>query len=125
MNYEPTPYRPYERNPVGVFTAEMLVDGWGNTKFDHDLEEHLLSAEVSEFMKLIHHLFYGVCKDWRDLQKFAGKYGTEVQGDGYSTFLAMNFDGDVLDYIMSINNTFIQIAPYRKMKHKNIGRFER
>ena len=107
-----------------MFTAEMLADGWGNTKFDHALEEHLLSAEVAEFMKLIHHIFYGICKEWRDLQKFAAKYGTEVRLDGFNTVLAMNFDGDVLDYTMSVNNTFLQIMPYRKTKHKNIGRYE-
>lgn len=124
MNYDPVPYKKFDREPLGVFTAEMLADGWGNTKFDHALEEHLLSPEVAEFMKLIHHIFYGICKEWRDLQKFASKYGTEVRIDGYNTVLAMNFDGDVLDYTMSINNTFIQIAPYRKTKHKNIGRYE-
>lgn len=124
MNYDPVPYKKFDREPLGVFTAEMLADGWGNTKFDHALEEHLLSAEVAEFMKLIHHIFYGICKEWRDLQKFAAKYGTEVRLDGYNTVLAMNFDGDVLDYTMSINNTFIQITPYRKTKHKNIGRYE-
>lgn len=124
MNYDPVPYKKFDREPLGVFTAEMLADGWGNTKFDHALEEHLLSAEVAEFMKLIHHIFYGICKEWRDLQKFAAKYGTEVRIDGYNTVLAMNFDGDVLDYTMSINNMFIQIAPYRKTKHKNIGRYE-
>ena len=124
MNYDPVPYKKFDREPLGVFTAEMLADGWGNTKFDHALEEHLLSAEVAEFMKLIHHIFYGICKEWRDLQKFAAKYGTEVRLDGYNTVLAMNFDGDVLDYTMSVNNTFLQIAPYRKTKHKNIGRYE-
>lgn len=124
MNYDPVPYKKFDREPLGVFTAEMLADGWGNTKFDHTLEEHLLSAEVAEFMKLVHHIFYGICKEWRDLQKFAAKYGTEVRIDGYNTVLAMNFDGDVLDYTMSINNMFIQIVPYRKTKHKNIGRYE-
>ena len=124
MNYDPVPYKKFDREPLGVFTAEMLADGWGNTKFDHALEEHLLSAEVAEFMKLIHHIFYGICKEWRDLQKFAAKYGTEVRIDGYNTVLAMNFDGDVLDYTMSVNNASIQIAPYRKTKHKNIGRYE-
>ena len=65
MNYEPVAYTRYEREPVGVFTAEMLSSGWGNTKFSHDLEEHLLSSEVAEFVKLVHHIFYGVCKACR------------------------------------------------------------
>ena len=125
MNYDPIPYKPYEREPVGIFTAEMTMNGWGNTKFDHGLEEHLLSDEVAEFTRLVHHIFYGVCKDWQALQRFSQKYGTEAQDDSYNTCLAMNFEGEVMDYIVSVKNTFVQIAPYRKTKHRNIGRFER
>ena len=124
MNYDPVPYKKFDREPLGVFSAEMLTDGWKNTKFDHALEEHLLSAEVAEFMKLIHHLFYGVCKEWRDLQKFASKYGTEIQGEDYNMIRAFNYEGDVLDFIVHIDQTSLKIFPYRKFKHKNIGRYE-
>ena len=80
MNYDPVRYQPYDRDPLGCFSAEMLTDGWGNTKFDHALEEHLLSAEVSEFMKLIHHIFYGEAKDWSMLNQ-KGNSGRGLQHD--------------------------------------------
>lgn len=124
MNYVPVPYKKFDREPLGVFTAEMLTDGWGNTKFDHALEEHLLSDEVSEFMKLIHHIFYGEAKDWSMLSHFAKKYGKEIQGEDYNMIRAFNYEGDVLDFIVHIDQTSLKIFPYRKFKHKNIGRYE-
>ena len=37
---------------------------------------------------------------------------------------AFNYEGDVLDFIVHIDQTSLKIFPYRKFKHKNIGRYE-
>jgi predicted AlkP superfamily phosphohydrolase/phosphomutase len=122
MNYDPVKYKRFERDPVGCFEAEMTANGWANTKFDHELQEHLLSDETSEFIRLVHHLF-NECSDWSKLNKLVKKYGTEIKSEDYSTIFAFNYEEDMMDYIVHINRTQLRIFPYRKTQHKNIGRF--
>ena len=114
MKYDPVKYKRYERTPIGCFSAEMTANGWANTKFDHDLQEHLLSDEVSEFIRLAHH-FFKECSDWAKLNKFVQKYGTEIDGEDYNTVLAFNFVGDNLDYTFHVDGTRLRIFPYRKL----------
>lgn len=123
MKCDPVEYFPFERNPIGCFSAEMTAGGWANTKFDHSLQEHLLSDEVSEFIHLVYH-FFKENADWQKLQKFAGKHGTEINGDDYSTILAFNYEGEIMDYIVHVIGTKLQIFPYRKTQHRNLGRYE-
>lgn len=122
MSYDPVKYRSYERDPLGCFEAEMTTNGWVNTKFDHDLQEHLLSDEVGEFVRLVHHLFKE-CPDWIKLNKFVQKYGKQIESEDYSTIFAFNYEEDVMDYIVHINQTQLRIFPYRKTKHTNMGRY--
>ena len=116
MKYDPVKYKRYERAPIGCFNAEMTANGWANTKFDHDLQEHLLSDEAGEFVKLVHH-FFKECPDWTKLKKFTAKYGTEIEsGDyAYETVRAFNYDGIMLDYTFHIKNTQLTVFPYRKL----------
>ena len=116
MKFDPVAYRQFERVPVGCFSAEMLTSGWGNTKFDHDLQVYLLSDEVSEFIHLVHH-FFKECPDWAKLNKFMKKHGEEIEGEDYNTVLAFNYEGDLLDYTVQVDRTQIRIFPYRKFKH--------
>lgn len=117
MAFEPIKYKKYAGDPVGCFSAEMQGTRWGNTKFDHNLEMYLYQEEVGEFLRLIDHLFYGVCKDWKSFSKFVRKYGTEIQGEDCNMILAMNFEGKVLNYIMQIDGAKIRIFPYRLYHH--------
>lgn len=116
MKYDPVKYKQYERTPIGCFSTEMTANGWANTKFDHDLQEHLLSDEVSEFVHLIHH-FFKECDNWQKLQKYAKKYGQTIKTDDYDTFSAFNFIGDVVDYTFKLTGTTLNVFPYRKYKH--------
>ena len=113
MNYDPVRYKHFERTPIGCFSAEMTENGWANTKFDHDLQEHLLSDEVHEFIKLVHH-FFKECSDFTKLNKFAQKHGTEIKGEEYETILAFNYSFDALDYTFHVNRTHLNVFPYRK-----------
>ncbi len=116
LKLEPVKYKRFERTPIGCFSAEMTANGWANTKFDHDLQSHLLSNEVSEFVTIVYTLFKE-CQDWATLGKFAKKYGTEVEGDDFSTALAFNCLCDTLDYVVYINGTQLRVFPYRKFNH--------
>ena len=120
MNYDPVKYLRFERMPVGCFSAEMTANGWANTKFNHDLQEHLFSGEVSEFVRLVHHFFKDNA-DWQKLQKFAGKYCTEIRDEFGNPISAVNYLGDELDYTLHINGTTVNIFPYRKSQHINLG----
>ena len=120
MKYDPVAYARFERTPIGCFSAEMTSDGWANTKFDHDLQEHLLSDEVSEFIRLVHHFFKDNA-DWQKLQKFATKYCTEIRDEFGNPIRAVNYLGDELDYTLHINGTAVNIFPYRKSQHINLG----
>ena len=123
MNYNPAKYKHYSRTPIGCFSAEMTANGWANTKFDHDLQEHLVSDEVGEFVRLVHH-FFKECSDLAKLDKFVHKYGTEIEGEDYSTTLAFNFEEEVMDYTFCVDRTKLTAFPYRKSQHKNFGRYE-
>ena len=115
MKYDPVKYKRYERTPIGCFSAEMTANGWANTKFYHDLQEHLLSDEVSEFIKLVYH-FFKECDGWAKLEKFAKKHGTEIEGENYSTVLAFNYAGDLMDYSFKVDQTHLNVFPYRKRR---------
>ena len=114
--YDPVKYKRFERDPIGCFEAHMMADGWAETKYVNDTSSVLLSVEVSEFIRLVHHLFKE-CEDWQKLQKFANKHGTEIHTDDYSTIQAFNILGDVMDYTVHINGTTMNIFPYRKYQH--------
>ena len=117
MRLEPVKYKRFERNPVGCFEAHMMADGWGQTKYTNDSSSSvLLSAEVSEFIRLVD-AFFRECADWQKLQKYAKRHGTEIRGDNFDTILAINFIGEVMDYTMQISNTTVLIYPYRKYQH--------
>lgn len=116
MNYNPVEYKPFDRVPIGCFTAEMTANGWANTMFDHDLQERLLSEEVGEFVRLVYH-FFKDCADWTKLGKYIKKYGTKVKGDGYGACVAFNYAGNALDYVVQVEQTSLKIFPYRKIKH--------
>ena len=115
MKYDPVKCKRYERTPIGCFSAEMTANGWANTKFDHDLQEHLLSDEVSEFIRLAHN-FFKECPDWIKLNKFIQKHGTKIDGEDYNTIFAFNYEGDSLDYTVHIDQTVLKIFPYRKIR---------
>ena len=114
--FEPVKYKRYERTPVGCFSAEMTMNGWAETKFDHDLQTHLVSDEVSEFIRLVHQLFKE-CSEWAKLEKFAKKYGTEIEGEDFNKILAFNYTGNVMDYTVHIDRTLLKVFPYRKINH--------
>lgn len=116
MSYDPVKYRSYERDPLGCFEAEMTTNGWVNTKFDHDLQEHLLSDEVGEFIRFVHS-FFKQCPSWRELQNYSGKHGTAIRNDEGTPEYFINFSGDRLDYTFQVSNTQLNIFPYRKYKH--------
>lgn len=113
MKYDPVKYKQFERDPVGCFEAEMTANGWANTKFDHELQEHLLSDEVGEFVRLAYH-FFKECSDWIKLNKFIQKHGTKIEGEDYNTIFAFNYEGDSLDYTVHVDQTVLKIFPYRK-----------
>ena len=115
MNYDPVKYKQFERDPVGCFEAEMTANGWANTKFDHDLQVHLLSDEVGEFVRLAYH-FFKECSDWTKLNKFIQKHGTKIEGEDYNTIFAFNYEGDSLDYTVHVDQTVLKIFPYRKIR---------
>jgi len=116
MIFNPVPYMQNERDPVGCFTAEMTASGWAKTKFDHDLQEHLLSDEVSEFVRCVES-FFRECSDWQKLQKYASKHGEEVAGDDYNTVLAISYEGKQMDYMFRVNGNYLSVFPYRKFRH--------
>jgi len=116
MKYDPVKYKQFERLPVGCFSAEMTANGWANTKFDHDLQEHLLSDEVREFAHLMYR-FFKECSDLTRLNKYANKYGKEVKGEDYSLILAFVYEGDCLDYSFYVNGSDLNVFPYRKIQH--------
>ena len=115
MNYDPVKYKQFERDPVGCFEAEMTANGWANTKFDHELQVHLLSDEVGEFVRLAYH-FFKECSDWTKLNKFIQKHGTKIDGEDYNTISAFNYEGDSLDYTVHVDQTVLKIFPYRKIR---------
>ena len=57
------------------------------------------------------------CADWSKLNRYAKKYGEEIEGEDFSEALAFNYDGDLLDYIVQINGINLRIFPYRKIRH--------
>ena len=116
MNYDPAIYKQYERIPIGCFNAEMGASGWENTRFDHEIQEHLLSDEVGEFIRLVHH-FFKECSDWLKLSKYVKKYGTEIEGEDYSMISAFNFVGEEMDYTFYVDQTRLRVFPYRKFNH--------
>lgn len=85
--------------------------------FDHDLQERLLSEEVGEFVKLVYH-FFKECDGWAKLEKFAKKHGTEIEGENYSTVLAFNYAGDLMDYSFKVDQTHLNVFPYRKRRSR-------
>lgn len=115
MKYDPVKHKQYERTPIGCFSAEMTANGWANTKFDHDLQAHLLSDEVGEFVRLTYH-FFKECPDWIKLNKFIQKHGTKIDGEDYNTIFAFNYEGDSLDYTVHVDQTVLKIFPYRKIR---------
>lgn len=116
MIFDPVPYQRFDRKPGGCFTAQMMPDGWANTNFDHELEEHLLSDEVNEFVRVVHS-FFTECADWTKLHKFTQKYcKPRINDDGVQTMYC-NVIGNILDYTFRINGTRIEVFPYRKFKH--------
>ena len=117
MKYDPVKYKHYERDPIGCFSAEMTANGWVNTKFDHDLQEHLLSDEVSEFVRLVYHIFKE-CADWKLLEAYAKKHGGKEKNDGFSTIYVVCYEGDMMDYAMNVNVNKVTVFPYRKYTHK-------
>jgi hypothetical protein len=116
MKYEPAKYMRFERDPIGCFEAHMMADGWAETKYVNDTSSVLLSVEVSEFIRLIHH-FFKECDNWQKLQKYAKKYGRTIKTDDYDTVSAFNFIGDVMDYTFKLTGTTLNVFPYRKYKH--------
>jgi hypothetical protein len=115
MIFDPVRYMVNERDPVGCFTAEMTSSGWANTKFDHDLQTHLLSDEVSEFIRCVES-FFKECSDWQKLEKYAAKHGTQTVGDDYSASMAFSCVGKQMDYSFFINGNSLSVFPYRKFR---------
>jgi hypothetical protein len=111
--FEYVPYARFERDPIGCFMAEMTASGWAKTKFDHKLQEHLLSNEVSEFLELVQS-FFKEADNWLTLNKFKQKYGTRIAGDLQR--YAMNVIGEVLDYTIMVTESSLEIFPYRKFR---------
>lgn len=116
MKYDPVTYKRFERDPIGCFEIHMLANGWGNSKYVNDKKHTLLSVEVSEFIRLVHHIMKE-CDNWIKLQKFANKNGTKIQSDNYESVMAVTYIGDVMDYAMYIDGPTVTIFPYRKYQH--------
>lgn len=116
MKIEPVPYKRFERLPIGCFTAEITADGWGQTRYENESEEHILwTDEVGEFVRFVYQ-FFKECDDWQKLKKYAVKYGEEIRDDDGGVMTAINFIGEQLDYTMHVSGTRILIFPYRKIK---------
>lgn len=116
MKYEPAKYKRFERDPIGCFEAQMMADGWAETKYVNDTSSVLLSVEVSEFIRLIHY-FFKECDTWQKLQKYVRKHGKQIEPGNYEPVMAFNFIGDVMDYTFNITGTELSVYPYRKFKH--------
>lgn len=115
MKYDPVEYVHFDRDSVGHFEAHMMDDGWAETKFTHEMEENLMSVELSEFIRLVYHIFKE-CSDWTKLKKYIKRYGTEIPGD-FGTVIAMTYIGDQMDYCVYVDGTAMTIYPYRKHQH--------
>lgn len=116
MKFEPVKYKRFEREPIGHFDAQMTDTGWSRTSYENNTKSVLLSVELTEFIHLVEH-FFKECADWQKLQKFAGKYGTEIRNDSGNTLRVINFLGDRMDYTLRIDGTALTILPYRKFNH--------
>lgn len=123
MIFDPVKYHRFERDPVGCFTAEMTPNGWANTKFDHDLEEHLWTEEVGEFVRVMHS-FFKECPTWKELDKFAKKHGTVIRNDDGTPESFVNVLGVVMDYTFKIHGSKLDVFPYRKNQTQNVRRHD-
>lgn len=112
---EPVPYRKFSRDPIGCFTADLTPDGWQNTKYDHEPDNKLESAEVGEFIRTVHE-FMKLCPDMARLTAFFKKHGTRIAHDGITATYAVNFLGIHLDYTIQTSGYNMQAFPFRKYK---------
>ena len=116
MIFDPVPYEKTERDPVGCFTAEMTANGWTNTKFDHTMQEHLLSDEVSEFIRFVESFFKDCC-DWQKLERYMARHGMEMIDEDFVTTHTVCYHGRKMDYTVKANRNDVSFFPYRKFKH--------
>lgn len=116
MKFEPVKYRKIEIEPLGCFEVRLTDSGWAESRFDHDIQLHLLSDEVGEFVRLVDQFFHE-CSNWDKLQKYVRKYGKKVLNDDGMQITAINFDEAKMTYTFTLDGNLLRVYPYRKFMH--------
>lgn len=111
----PLPYRPIESQMVAEWYIRKTYDGWDACEVRSWTRESGDYDRVQEFTKLAQS-FIRQFGEYKEFQKYFGKYGKVVTKDEYDgePTLAFVVEEPLLDYVFSAQGPHLTITAYRK-----------
>lgn len=109
MKFDPVPFNPPNRKPVGRFTAQLSPDGWVESMYENTPGAHLSSAEVMESSRFINSFIHS-CGSQDVFQKYVKKHGEQIDNVTSVVF----YHGSSLDFVVMVTGYAVAIAIHRK-----------